>query len=516
MDKQNDFNSNFEKTEDFTELFEDRIESTEQLDVVNDEKTEELIGVFSNAKVDVNNNNLSREVHVNDFDEDFSDLVRKRDYKGKVEINRHQEEIHGKKRKLKKWVYILILILLLGGGFGVYKVLHDKEVARKKEEEKQIIDDIKSHYNQYSKIAKDTILYEKDGNDYNEIGTIYSDVNVELEEEEIKIDTKYFQIKDLDYYVSYEDVEEGEEQQKNTRYKNYLPFNINIITKDKFTMNIDDNKFITLEESMEFPVIINNYEDKYYVEYHGMLVNISKDDVEKTKENKNTEKKNQAKITTLAYHRVYETGDNCTDDYVCLKKDNFDKQMKYLNENKYFTLTLNELYMYLNGNIQIEKGVVITIDDGYLFKAADEVLDKYGLNATLFVASGAFKNFDQFKGLKAIDIQSHTHNMHKNYVCPGGNQGGAILCASKAKIVEDLKLSIETLGIKPVGMAFPFYDYNDNAIVAVKEAGFKMAFIGRAGVMGRATPKSTDMYKIPRMTVWEETLMSFNTWKSYL
>ena len=53
-----------------------------------------------------------------------------------------------------------------------------------------------------------------------------------------------------------------------------------------------------------------------------MLVNISKDDVEKTKENKNTDKKNQSKITTLAYHRVYDTTDSCTDPYVCIKKEN--------------------------------------------------------------------------------------------------------------------------------------------------------------------------------------------------
>ena len=43
-----------------------------------------------------------------------------------------------------------------------------------------------------------------------------------------------------------------------------------------------------------------------------------------------------------------------------------------------------------------------------------------------------------------------------------------------------------------------------------------MSFVGRAGTLGKATPKVTDLYKIPRMTVWEESLMSFNTWKSYL
>ena len=65
-------------------------------------------------------------------------------------------------------------------------------------------------------------------------------------------------------------------------------------------------------------------------------------------------------------------------------------------------------------------------------------------------------------------------------------------------------------------MAFPFYDYNDTAIKGVKAAGFKMAFVGRAGQMGKATPKVTDLYKIPRMTVYDFSLMSFNEWKGYL
>ncbi len=533
MDRQNIFGSDHEVTEDFTELLEDKKEVTEQLDVVNDEETEELIGLVTNKRV---NNNYERysgsrittdpaeEVHINDFkrdDEDdydeFSSIVKRRDYKGKVEINDRKEKRHGKKRKLKKWVYILVLLVLLGGGFATYKILHDKEIARKQEEDKTNLEKIKSHYSDVVKITKDTVLYEKDDKDYKEIGTIYKDAVVELEKEDIKLDTKYFHIKDLDYYVSYEDVEKGEKQETNTRYKKYLPFNINIVTKDKFTIYLDDQKLITLDKSMEFPVIINNYEDKYYVEYNDMLVNISKDDVEKTKENKNTEKKNQAKITTLAYHRVYDKGDKCTDAYVCIKKENFDKQMKYLSENNYLTLTLDELYMYLKGNLQVEKAVTITIDDGYLFTATDEILDKYGLNGTMFVISGDFVGkYERFEGLKAIDIQSHTHGMHKNYVCSGGNQGGAMLCAGKQKIVDDLKKSLESLGVSAIGFAYPFYDYNDTVISAVKEVGFKLAFVGRAGTMGKATPKVTDLYKIPRMTVWDESLMSFNTWKSYL
>ena len=47
-------------------------------------------------------------------------------------------------------------------------------------------------------------------------------------------------------------------------------------------MYVDDSKYITLNEEMEFPVIINNFENKYYVEYNNTLVSIKKDDVSKT------------------------------------------------------------------------------------------------------------------------------------------------------------------------------------------------------------------------------------------
>ena len=498
--------------EDLSILIDDVNEMTENLDDTVD-KIEEKI----NQGISIN----KEERHSSDYDDDFINIVKKRDYKGKIEKNDPVFSRSNKKRKLKKWVYLLIIIVILaiGGGIGTYLYIDKKNTEKRLAEEKAIMDNIKAHYHEYAKVSKDTKLYEKKDNEYNEIGTIYKDANIELIEEEVKLDTKYFHIKDLDYYISFEDIEEGSKQEIDDRYKNYVPFNSNIITKDNFTMYINNEKFMTLNKEMEFPIIINNFEDKYYVEYNNMLVNISKDDVSKTKESKNTDKKNQSKITTLAYHRIYDSGESCTDVYVCMKKANFDKEMKYLADNNYFTLTMDEMYMYLKGNLQVSKGIVITLDDGYKFKAADEVLDKYKLNATMFVTSGVFKNFEQFKGLKAIDVQSHTHNMHRNYVCPvtsSLSQGGAILCTSKAKIVEDLKKSLELLEIEPIAMAFPFYDFNDNAIAAVKEAGFKMAFVGRAGVLGKATPKSTNLYKIPRMTVWELSIMSFNEWKSYL
>ena len=498
----------------------------EDLDInVKKEMTEDLTQILNGITEDVKKmkddmETLSDTIIDDKDNDDFLKLVRKMDYKGfddKEEAEEVKKTSNNPKKRLKKWVYVALIILVVGIIFGTYKIINNKNIAKKKEEETKIIENIKSHYNKYVKVDSDTELYEKENDNYKKIGTIYKDVQLELSDTNITINTKYFKIKDMDYYVKALDVSKIDElKESDTRYKNYLPFNINIVTKDNFTIYLDDDKLITLNKEMEFPVIINNYNDKYYVEYNNKLVNISKDDVSKTIEKNNTDKKNQSKITTFAYHRVHDTDEKCTDPYICIKKESFDKQMKYLSENKYFTLNLNELYMYLKGSLQVEKGVVITFDDGYLFKSADEVLDKYKLNGTMFVISSDFSDYSVFKNLKAIDVQSHTHNMHRNYVCAGGNQGGAILCAGKDRIIADLKKSVDVLGVEPIAIAYPFYDYNDTAISALKEAGFKMAFIGAAGVNGKSTPKVTNLYKIPRMTIWEDYLTSFNKWKSYL
>ena len=501
-----DNREDLEETEELHELMDEKTEEFDNL-VRTHENTERLDDIqMMREKLEIPKD----EIHISDIDEDFSDVLKRRQRR-----RQYQEELptrSGKRRRLKKWVYLLLLIPLLLG-VGLYFIIHSVNEKKRLEAEKALVADIESRYSEYATISKDTKLYEKKDNEYKEIGVIYKDANVELVKEEVTPNTKYFHIKDLDYYISYEDVSKGEKKEENSRYKNYLPFNSNIVTKDSFTLYSGDNKLITINKEMEFPILINNFEDKYYIEYNNMLVNISKDDVSKTKESKNTEKKNQAKMTTLAYHRVFKPENTCTDAYVCIAYDFFDKQMKYLVNNNYFALTLEEYYMYLKGNLQIEKGVVITLDDGLLFVNAEEVLAKYNLKATGFVTTSLGT---VFKTLKAIDVQSHTHDMHRNYVCSGGNQGGAMLCASKASIIADLKKSNEILGVEPYGFAYPFYDYNDNVIAALKEAGYKMAFVGRAGVLGKATPKVTDLYKIPRMTVYGEKYMSFNEWKGYL
>ena len=435
--------------------------------------------------------------------------------KKKEEIEIIDNDVPKKKYCLRKnkIIFLVIgLIVLVMSSFFVINYYHKKKLE---EERHAKIVDIKSHYDKYVKVIKDTKLLRKNNDNYEEVGTIYQDVFLNLKEIDIDENSNYLPIQNSDYYIKYSDVEKALEEKKDLRYKNYLVFNKNVVTKENYTLYKDDKKVYSFKEENEFPIIINDYEGRYYVEYDNELLSIKKDDVKEIKDTSNTKDVNQKKITTLAYHQVADEGENCKDLYICIKKNNFDKEMKYLKDNNYFTLTMEELYLYLTGHLQIKKGVVLTFDDGYKTNSTIEILEKYDLMGTVFVITSHFKDLSIFKSDNLL-VQSHTHNMHRNYVCSGGNQGGALLCASEKTLKEDLETSIKQIGNEHIALAFPFYDYNEKAIKVLKEVGFKLSFIGRGGTMGKATPKVTNLYKVPRMTVWEESIMPFNDWKSYL
>lgn len=422
---------------------------------------------------------------------------------------------------IKKYLIIVCIVLLISLGFFMaykkYTEYQDEQriIKEEKEHNKQVAL-ITSHYNQYVRVATDSKLYKKKDDTFYEYGMAYKDSELELDEQKITYDTKYFYSSKMDVYIEYDKVEKIDSLTSySDRFKSYIPFNQNIVTKDVFSLYDDDNKVWSFNESMSFPIIIKDYDGKYYVNYNNRLLYVLKEDVQKIVNAKNTSISNASRITTLCYHRVYDMNEKCNDIYICKKKSNFDKEMKYLKDNNYLTLTMEETYLYLTKKLQVpRRSVVITLDDGHLIKSAIDVLEKYKLYATSFVKSKAFDDLSGFKS-DYLYLGSHTHNMHTPGVCPierEYQQGGGILCLPSATVLNDLKTSREKLN-NTIALAYPFYDYNERAINLVKQAGFKIAFIGSNGVTGRSYP-GINVYKVPRITMWDNT--SFETFKNYV
>lgn len=431
-----------------------------------------------------------------------------------------------KKYHFRKWVKCLMVALGIFLIIGIVvwaitlylnQIEAEKAIALKQKQEAMMFE-ISAHYDEYVLVKEDSILYRMDeNNNYYEYGIVHANTEVILGEIEITHLTEYFYSSDLDCYIKYENLEPiGDLTEHSNRYKRYIVFNQNLITNDSFSLyDNDNNKVYSFKESMSFPIIIKNDNSKYYVEFNNRLLYVLKDDIKEFINTNNTNSKNASKVTTLCYHRIYNPNEHCKDLYICKSRRNFEKEMKYLKDNNYLTLTMEEMYLYLTKKLQIpKKSVVLTFDDGYLFKNAIEVLEEYNLNGTGFLKTAYFNDLSIYESPN-FELQSHTHDMHKAGTCPRENsvqQGGGILCLPESTVLNDLKTSRDKLN-GAIALAYPFYDYNVRAVKLVEKAGFKLAFIGANSVGGRSYP-GINTYKVPRMTIWDTT--SFEKFKSYV
>ncbi len=222
----------------------------------------------------------------------------------------------------------------------------------------------------------------------------------------------------------------------------------------------------------------------------------------------------EQKIAILGYHSFYkdeselEEKDKNNHEFIN-DISKFERQMKYLHDHKYKTLTLDEFYRWKKGELKVpRKSVVITIDDGALsnYMYAFPILKKYNINATVFYIGSAAKDVGKSEGryydymsLELIDkckveypnieFQSHSYNMH----------GMDVTHFSDEEIKNDVK-TMNTLGNFEY-YAHPFGVYNDTIINELKNNNYKLAFGFGPGKEYRKARKSDDDFKVARLNI---------------
>lgn len=205
-------------------------------------------------------------------------------------------------------------------------------------------------------------------------------------------------------------------------------------------------------------------------------------------------------VPVLMYHSIsYEKNNDLR-----VPKELFDEEMKYIKDNGYRALTLDELYMYISNNQPAPpKSVVITLDDGYEdnYTNAYPILKKYGLNATVFVItdtvdrSSSYMTSAQLKELQnnGIDIESHT---------VGHDDLSKLSYDGQMKTLSGSKDFLEKLLGKSVKyLAFPSGKSNSYTEKACKDSGYAMTF---TTLPGKARPEQ-GIYKLHRVRVSSET-----------
>ncbi len=400
-----------------------------------------------------------------------------------------------KNKNSKKIVLLIVIIflLLLIGGTGVYFMLNNKD----KEPVKINYND---YYSKYVTTIGEVKLYTKENDEYKESGLVGS--NVELTLNNDNNNDGYFNVNDFDgkYYVYYKDIKKIDELSSiDDRYKEYIVFNNNVVTKDKTEFYDENgNLFYSFNEGYSLPIIIKDT-DRYGVEFNNRLLYIKSDEGEVIN-NTNTDKHNASGVGVFNYHAFYDENDpnDSCPTVICHSKKQFKEQLDYLKENDILTLKMKELEMYIDGKLQLPKSVLLTIDDGGRDKIAVDMLTEYKMYATIFLVT-AWYDPSTYYTTDYIELHSHTNNMHNTGVCPGG-QGGGIKCLRVEEIQTDLKTSREKLGGSTY-IAYPFYEYNEYSIKMLKEAGFTMAFIGESNNSDNLVHVGSDKFRLRRFVI---------------
>lgn len=225
------------------------------------------------------------------------------------------------------------------------------------------------------------------------------------------------------------------------------------------------------------------------------------------------EKQDATQIPILTFHRIVKDIDKQTkykyDEWVASDKV-FEEQVKFLYDNNYKTISLDEFYCWYQKKCRMTKNtVVITFDDGFYedYEIAYPILKKYNQKATSFIVgkrtedsslteeNPKYINNQTLEKIKEeyplINIQSHSYNFHYRE----GNKK-RVQNMNISQIREDFNQN-KNKGYTYI--AYPFGKYTKDLLKVVKENNYKLGFrfFNNQLFASRKSPR----YEIPRAKV---------------
>jgi len=175
--------------------------------------------------------------------------------------------------------------------------------------------------------------------------------------------------------------------------------------------------------------------------------------------------------------------------------DNFEKQIKYLKDNNWHSVTMNELIE--NRKTLNYKTVAITFDDGYEdnFINAFPILKKYNFKATIFPVVNRFNHkwatdkdllqeSEELNNENMLSIQQINTMLESNLIEIGSHTLNHLDLTTlpNEKLKDEISTSKDELeknhNIKCTSIVYPFGYYNENVINMVKSCGYKVAASG--------------------------------------
>lgn len=252
----------------------------------------------------------------------------------------------------------------------------------------------------------------------------------------------------------------------------------------------------------------NSKKEIYPKQDHNLFKkNNKKDDVvESDKEDLN--KKSQIKVVMLGYHQVRDlkiTDGPKTKAFIT-SPETFEKEMKFLYENGYHTISTTDYINYLNSgntNLDLNKSIILTFDDGYVsqYTNAFPILKKYGFTATFFIYMDCIDKYpacmttDQIKDLSLNNMKIGNHTLHHAYLPKYTDDNiRKEIEINKQKIIN----MVGTSSVENI-FAYPYGGTDERVESIVKDFGYD----GAVGVMASKRNQDKNLFNLRRYLLGE-------------
>jgi peptidoglycan/xylan/chitin deacetylase (PgdA/CDA1 family) len=203
---------------------------------------------------------------------------------------------------------------------------------------------------------------------------------------------------------------------------------------------------------------------------------------------KETETTTSVRVPIIVYHSVrpkYFAEPKYQDD-LDITPEMFEKHLMYFRDNDYTSVSFDDLADYFSsGSSSLpSKPIILSFDDGWenQYNYAFPLLKKYNMTATFFVFTNAigkphYLTWDEINEMILSGNKVGSHSQSHPFLTKIRNKA-----ALYSEIVYSKKKIEAETGVQVTSFAYPFGQYNDDIVYAVKESGYKTARGAKRGI----------------------------------
>ncbi len=206
-------------------------------------------------------------------------------------------------------------------------------------------------------------------------------------------------------------------------------------------------------------------------------------------------------LPILTYHHIrnYNNPEDKAGTDISVSPENFDSQMKWLNDNNFQTVGLD----YFNRPFKLEKKpIIITFDDGYQdnYDEAFQILNKYDFKGVFYIITDKV-NFPEYLTWNEILKMKNAGMIFGSHTLSHPPLD-AIAKDKREKEISESKQALEDhLGAAINDFCYPYGRHDQSVVDIVKKYNYKTATTTKSGINN----EFTDRLKLERLTVRNES-----------